>query len=87
MEQNLKTEHNPQSVETTLEKHSRTNILAQTVKTGIIKSNLIPMWAGLALGMYKNKMTLLDNIPEIILQQSVLLSLSGQLGHLTMCTT
>ncbi|MGE7090798.1 heme o synthase [Lysinibacillus sp. NPDC048646] len=66
MEQNLKTEHNPQSVETTLEKPSRTTILAQTVKTGIIKSNLIPMWAGLALGMYKNKMTLLDNIPEII---------------------
>ncbi len=66
MEQNLKTEHNPQSVETTLEKHSRSDILAQTVKTGIIKSNLIPMWAGLALGMYKNKMTLMANVPEII---------------------
>lgn len=66
MEQNLKTERNPQSVEITSEKHSRSNILAQTVKTGIIKSNLIPMWAGLSLGMYKNKMSLMENIPEII---------------------
>lgn len=66
MEQNLKTEHNPQSVEITSEKHSRSNILAQTVKTGIIKSNLIPMWAGLALGMYKNQMSLKENIPEIL---------------------
>lgn len=66
MEQNLKTDQNPQTVKKTIEKHSRSNVLAQTVKTGIIKSNLIPMWAGLSLGMYKNKMTLLDNIPEII---------------------
>ncbi|MGE7112385.1 heme o synthase [Lysinibacillus sp. NPDC047702] len=57
MEQNLKTEHQQQS---------RSSILAQTVKTGIIKSNLIPMWAGLTLGMYKNKMTFIENIPEII---------------------
>lgn len=57
MEQNLKTEHQQQS---------RSTILAQTVKTGIIKSNLIPMWAGLTLGMYKNKMTFIENIPEII---------------------
>lgn len=61
-----KTEQNLQSVEKTSEKHSRSDILAQTVKTGIIKSNLIPMWAGLTLGMYKNKMTFMDNIPEMI---------------------
>ncbi|UPW81933.1 heme o synthase [Lysinibacillus sp. Ag94] len=62
MEQNLKTEHKLQSSK----KSSRSSILAQTVKTGIIKSNLIPMWAGLTLGMYKNKMTFVENIPEII---------------------
>ncbi|GLC88616.1 heme o synthase [Lysinibacillus piscis] len=45
---------------------TRSTILAQTVKTGIIKSNLIPMWAGLTLGMYKNKMTFVDHIPEMI---------------------
>ncbi|QPQ30067.1 heme o synthase [Lysinibacillus sp. JNUCC 51] len=66
MEQNLKTEHKPHSSKKSLEKSSRSSILAQTVKTGIIKSNLIPMWAGLTLGMYKNKMTFVENIPEII---------------------
>lgn len=66
MEQNLKTEHNLQSGEIMVVKQTRSTILAQTVKTGIIKSNLIPMWAGLALGMYKNKMSLIDNIPEIL---------------------
>ncbi|MFJ8514363.1 heme o synthase [Lysinibacillus xylanilyticus] len=66
MEQNLKTEHEPHSSKESLEKSSRSSILAQTVKTGIIKSNLIPMWAGLTLGMYKNKMTFVENIPEII---------------------
>lgn len=65
MEQNLKREHDLQSEKMTSEK-SRSTILAQTVKTGIIKSNLIPMWAGLALGMYHNKMTFVENIPEII---------------------
>lgn len=66
MEQNLKNERDLQSVTIHTVKHSRTTILAQTVKTGIIKSNLIPMWAGLALGMYKNKMSLVENIPEIL---------------------
>ncbi|MGE7913140.1 heme o synthase [Lysinibacillus xylanilyticus] len=66
MEQNLKTEHKLQSSKKSSEKSSRSTILAQTVKTGIIKSNLIPMWAGLALGIYKNKMTFVENIPEII---------------------
>ncbi|MFJ7735412.1 heme o synthase [Lysinibacillus sp. NPDC097287] len=66
MEQNLKTERNSQAVKVNTVKHSRSTILAQTVKTGIIKSNLIPMWAGLALGMYKNQMSLMENIPEIL---------------------
>lgn len=66
MEQNLKSERNSQAVKVNTVKHSRSTILAQTVKTGIIKSNLIPMWAGLALGMYKNKMSLMENIPEIL---------------------
>ncbi|WP_068983560.1 MULTISPECIES: heme o synthase [Lysinibacillus] len=66
MEQNLKTEHKLQSSKKSSGKSSRSTILAQTVKTGIIKSNLIPMWAGLTLGIYKNKMTFVENIPEII---------------------
>ena len=66
MEQNLKTARNSQAVQVNTVKHSRSTILAQTVKTGIIKSNLIPMWAGLALGMYKNQMSLMENISEIL---------------------
>ncbi|MFJ7949891.1 heme o synthase [Lysinibacillus sp. NPDC096418] len=66
MEQNLKTERNSQAGNVNTVKHSRSTILAQTVKTGIIKSNLIPMWAGLALGMYKNQMSLMENIPAIL---------------------
>lgn len=50
----------------TRKKQNQSAILAQTVKTGIIKSNLIPMFAGLTLAMYKNQYTLLDKLPEMI---------------------
>ncbi|MGG4454379.1 heme o synthase [Brevibacillus porteri] len=42
------------------------NILAQTVKTGIIKSNLIPMFAGLTLALYTYHFSLIDKLPEIL---------------------
>ncbi|MGF9908693.1 heme o synthase [Brevibacillus porteri] len=42
------------------------NILAQTVKTGIIKSNLIPMFAGLTLALYTYQFSLIDKLPEIL---------------------
>ncbi|MBM7702951.1 heme o synthase [Metabacillus iocasae] len=41
-------------------------IIAQTVKTGIIKSNLIPMFAGLTLAIYTYDMSLMESIPEIL---------------------
>ncbi|WP_163970431.1 heme o synthase [Oceanobacillus halotolerans] len=41
-------------------------ILAATVKTGIIKSNLIPMFAGLTLALYTYKIPITDKILEII---------------------
>lgn len=37
-------------------------ILALTVKTGIIKSNLIPMFAGLTLALYTYDFGLLEKI-------------------------
>lgn len=40
--------------------------LAQTVKTGIIKSNLIPMFAGLTLALYTYQISLFEKIPEIL---------------------
>ncbi|EIT87388.1 protoheme IX farnesyltransferase [Fictibacillus macauensis ZFHKF-1] len=47
-------------------KQSLPDILAQTVKTGIIKSNLFPMFAGLTLAMYKYHYSIADKWPEIV---------------------
>ncbi|WP_068673493.1 heme o synthase [Oceanobacillus sp. Castelsardo] len=41
-------------------------ILAQTIKTGIIKSNLIPMFAGLTLSLYTYQISIFEKWPEII---------------------
>ncbi|QPA32537.1 heme o synthase [Thermaerobacillus caldiproteolyticus] len=41
-------------------------ILSQTIKTGIIKSNLIPMFAGLTLSLYTYQISLFEKLPEII---------------------
>lgn len=54
------------SIETQLQP-KMTDMLAQTVKTGIIKSNLIPMWAGLALALYHTQANIMDYIVQIIL--------------------
>lgn len=50
----------------TEKKQKRSSVLGQTVKTGIIKSNLIPMFAGLTLAMYKNQYGLFEKLPEVI---------------------
>lgn len=42
------------------------NLWSQAVKTGIIKSNLIPMIAGLMLALYTYELNFIDNIPTII---------------------
>ncbi len=43
------------------------NIFFQTIKTGIIKSNLIAMLAGLSMALYVNDVRFLDKIGEIVL--------------------
>ncbi|EOW9526438.1 heme o synthase [Bacillus cytotoxicus] len=52
--------------EVTNAKRQRSEILAQTIKTGIIKSNLVPMFAGLTLALYKYKISPFEKIPEIL---------------------
>lgn len=47
-------------------KQKLSDALAQTVKTGIIKSNLIPMFAGLTLAMFKNQYGIMEKLPEMI---------------------
>lgn len=48
------------------DKETASTKLAQTIKTGIIKSNLIPMFAGLTLALYTYKISLFEKLPEII---------------------
>ncbi|MFD3448905.1 heme o synthase [Microbacteriaceae bacterium 4G12] len=50
----------------TIPKQTLSKILAQTVKTGIIKSNLIPMFAGLTLALYTYQISIFQKLPEII---------------------
>ncbi|MBS4193115.1 heme o synthase [Bacillus sp. FJAT-49705] len=57
----MRRQKNPTPPEQTM-----SNILAQTVKTGIIKSNLFPMFAGLTLALYTYRFSLLEKLPEII---------------------
>ncbi|BFH70964.1 protoheme IX farnesyltransferase 2 [Paenibacillus dendritiformis] len=49
------------------QERTRTAILAQTVKSGIIISNLIPMFAGLTLALYTYHLSLAEKLPEMIL--------------------
>lgn len=48
------------------QKQALSKILAQTIKTGIIKSNLIPMFAGLTLALYTYEISPFEKFPEII---------------------
>lgn len=49
-----------------IEKKRLTNILGSTIKSGIIKSNLIPMFAGLTLAIYTYQFSLLEKLPEML---------------------
>lgn len=49
-----------------IQKQTLGKILAQTIKIGIIQSNLIPMFAGLTLAMYTYQIRLHEKIPEIL---------------------
>lgn len=49
-----------------MQKQSKQKLWAQAVKTGIIKSNLIPMIAALMLALYTYELSFVDYIPAII---------------------
>jgi heme o synthase len=67
-------------VNVTTPKQSLSTILAQTVKTGIIKSNLIPMFAGLTLALYTYKISPFEKIPEILFALIGSISVMGAAG-------
>lgn len=66
MRSELKMDKRDQTASVTTSTKSWSTVLAQTVKTGIIKSNLIPMFAGLTLALYTYDMGLVEHIPEMI---------------------
>ncbi|WP_232697441.1 heme o synthase [Brevibacillus daliensis] len=49
-----------------MSKKTVSNIIAETIKMGIIKSNLLAMFAGLTLALYTNHISPFEKIPEII---------------------
>lgn len=51
---------------TPLPKRPLTKIIGATVKTGIIKSNLIPMFAGLTLALFTYQKDLVETFPNIV---------------------
>ncbi|MFF3102050.1 heme o synthase [Viridibacillus arvi] len=66
MQSDVKVDQSVEPSSETMPKQPLSKILAQTVKTGIIKSNLIPMIAGLTLALYKNQISPFDKTLEII---------------------
>lgn len=61
------------------------DMLSQTFKTGIITSNLIPMFAGLTLSMYTHQVGIFDKWLEIILAligSSLIIGAAGSFNNL-----
>ncbi|MDN7227961.1 heme o synthase [Planococcus liqunii] len=66
-------------------KQSKKTLWAQVVKTGIIKSNLIPMIAGLMLALYTYQYSFTDNIGNILLAfagTAAIIAASGAFNNL-----
>lgn len=66
-------------------KQSKKTLWAQVVKTGIIKSNLIPMIAGLMLALYTYQYSFTDNIANILLAfagTAAIIAASGAFNNL-----
>ncbi|WP_366596068.1 heme o synthase [Bacillus pumilus] len=61
---------------------TKMDIIAQTVKSGIIKSNLIPMCAGLTLALYTYQIDTLHKSVEILLAFAGSILLIGAAGAL-----
>jgi len=64
---------------------SKYDMLSQTIKTGIITSNLIPMFAGLTLSMYTHQIGIFDKWLEILLAligSSLVIASAGAFNNL-----
>ncbi|WP_059103710.1 heme o synthase [Shouchella shacheensis] len=66
MRSSVKVDKNVQKASLAIPKQAYSHVLAETIKTGIIKSNLIAMFAGLTLALYTMGMSPLEKLTEII---------------------
>lgn len=67
MRSDIKIDSSVQKASLAMPKQNFSKVLAETIKTGIIKSNLIAVFAGLALALYINDMSPVEKLPEILL--------------------
>ncbi|KIL74244.1 heme o synthase [Bacillus badius] len=67
MRSDAKINRSVQEASLAMPKQHLSNVLAETIKTGIIKSNLIAVLAGLALALYINDISPVEKLPEILL--------------------
>lgn len=49
-----------------IRQQTKSKIISQTIKTGIIKSNLITMFAGMTLAIYTYQLSFVDKIPDML---------------------
>lgn len=85
MQSNVKVDKSIQEASLTMPKQALSKILAETIKTGIIKSNLLAMFAGLALAIYINQVSPFEKLPEIILAifgSSLVIGAAGTFNNL-----
>ncbi|MGE6258665.1 heme o synthase [Heyndrickxia sporothermodurans] len=66
MRSDVKIDERIQETSPTLLKQTWFKIIADTIKTGIIKSNIMAMLAGLTLAIYTNHISLFEKLPNMI---------------------
>ncbi|MFD2923411.1 heme o synthase [Halobacillus naozhouensis] len=85
MRSNVKTDKSIKESSLPIPKQALSKVLAETIKTGIVKSNVIAMFAGLALALYVNGISPLTKLPEVIfalIGSSLVIGAAGAFNNL-----
>ncbi|WP_079525243.1 heme o synthase [Halobacillus hunanensis] len=85
MRSSVKTDKSIKESSLPIPKQALSKVLAETIKTGIVKSNVIAMFAGLALALYVNGISPLTKLPEVIfalIGSSLVIGAAGAFNNL-----
>ncbi|WP_163528095.1 heme o synthase [Halobacillus ihumii] len=85
MRSSVKTDKSIKESSLPIPKQALSKVLAETIKTGIVKSNVIAMFAGLALALYVNGIHPLTKLPEVIfalIGSSLVIGAAGAFNNL-----